>query len=66
MTFPEIMDAAQAADFLGISKDMVYKLTYQERIPFFRIGTLKRFRKSALLDWAENGGTVERRLRSVR
>lgn len=38
-----LMDAAEAAEYLGVSERLVRKLTAERRIPFCRVGRLVRF-----------------------
>ena len=42
----------EAASFLGIAKSTLYKMTHENRIPFYKpAGKLIYFEKSVLLDW---------------
>lgn len=54
-TFPnsDVMNALEAASFLGIHVETLRKLARRNEIPSFKIGRDWRFRKEALLSWAE-------------
>ena len=49
----EVMDIRQAADYLGISVDTVYKHASTGHIPAFKMGNLWKFKKSKLDEWME-------------
>ncbi|MGB6134097.1 MAG: helix-turn-helix domain-containing protein [Acidobacteriaceae bacterium] len=56
----EVMDIRQAADYLGISADSLYRYAATGFIPAFRIGNRWRFRRSRLEEWMDTqSGTVE-------
>ncbi|HTX41050.1 MAG TPA: helix-turn-helix domain-containing protein [Acidobacteriaceae bacterium] len=57
----EVMDIRQAADFLGISSDSLYRYAATGFIPAFRIGNRWRFRRSRLEEWmdTQSGAAVE-------
>lgn len=56
MSFTEIMDARSAATYLDIKRGLLYKLTSQHRIPFYRpVGKKIFFRKSELDQWLNAG-----------
>lgn len=48
---PQVLDAAQAANYLGISRAYLYKLCKQHRVPFARVGGLYKFQTSELDGW---------------
>lgn len=50
---PEVMNIRQAADYLGISSDTLYKYLAEERIPAFKLGNRWKFKKSVLDRWME-------------
>lgn len=50
---PEVMDIRSAADYLGISRETVYKYLQAKHIPAFKIGNRWRIKKS---DAVEKGG----------
>jgi excisionase family DNA binding protein len=54
MSDREVMDVRQAAIYLGISPDTLYKyLRGSENIPAFRLGNRWRFKRSMLDRWIE-------------
>lgn len=57
----EVMDIRQAADYLGISPDTLYKYASESFIPAFKLGNRWRFKKSRLDDWMDlqSGGVMQ-------
>ena len=49
----EVMDIRQAADYLGISTDSLYRYASDGILPGFRLGNRWRFRKSRLDHWMD-------------
>lgn len=49
----EIMDIREAADYLGISADSLYKYASEGFIPAFKLGNRWRFKRSLLETWTE-------------
>ncbi len=49
----EVMDIRQAADYLGISADSLYKYAAENIIPAFKLGNRWRFKRSLLERWIE-------------
>ncbi|MEO6830260.1 MAG: helix-turn-helix domain-containing protein [Acidobacteriaceae bacterium] len=49
----EVMDIRQAADYLGISPDSLYKYASENTIPAFKLGNRWRFKRSLLESWIE-------------
>ncbi len=49
----EVMDIRQAADYLGISGDTLYRYASEGFIPAFKLGNRWRLRKSLLDDWMD-------------
>jgi excisionase family DNA binding protein len=49
----EVMNVRQAADYLGISADCLYKYAAASSLPAFKLGNRWRFTKSALDRWME-------------
>ena len=47
----EVMDIRQAADYLGISGDTLYRYASEGSIPAFKLGNRWRFKKSLLDAW---------------
>jgi excisionase family DNA binding protein len=55
----EVMDIRQAADYLGISGDTLYRYASEGFVPAFKLGNRWRFRKSLLDGWMdEKSGVV--------
>lgn len=55
----EVMDIRQAADYLGISPDTLYKYASESFIPAFKLGNRWRFKKSRLDDWMDRQSGTE-------
>jgi excisionase family DNA binding protein len=49
----EVMNIRQAAQYLGVSPDTLYKYVNEQRIPAFKLGNRWRFKKSRLDQWME-------------
>jgi excisionase family DNA binding protein len=49
----EVMDIRQAANYLGISSDSLYKYASEGLIPAFKLGNRWRFKRSLLDHWME-------------
>ena len=49
----EVMDIRQAAEYLGISADSLYKYASEGFIPAFKLGNRWRFKRSLLESWME-------------
>ncbi len=56
----EVMDIRQAADYLGISGDTLYRYASEGFIPAFRLGNRWRFRKTLLDAWMDEKSGVKR------
>ncbi len=54
-TMREVMDIRQAAEYLGISGDTLYRYASEGFVPAFKLGTRWRFRKSLL--WRGRAGS---------
>jgi excisionase family DNA binding protein len=56
----EVMDIRQAADYLGVSTDSLYRYASEGTLPGFRLGNRWRFKKSRLDLWMDeqSGGAV--------
>jgi excisionase family DNA binding protein len=55
----EVMDIRQAAHYLGISADSLYRYAATGFIPAFRLGNRWRFRKSRLDEWMDRRSGME-------
>ncbi len=49
----EVMDIRQAAEYLGISGDTLYKYASEGFIPAFKLGNRWRFKRSLLDAWMD-------------
>lgn len=54
----EVMDIRQAADYLGISGDTLYRYASEGFVPAFKLGNRWRFRKSLLDGWMDEKSRV--------
>ena len=50
---PEVMNIRQAAEYLGVSADTLYKYVAEEKIPAFKLGNRWKFKKTILDSWME-------------
>ena len=53
----EVMDIRQAAEYLGISGDTLYRYASEGFVPAFKLGNRWRFKKSKLDQWMEEKST---------
>ena len=53
---PEVMNIYEAAAFLGVHEQTLRRLARQRKIPCFKIGRDWRFRRGALVRWADAQG----------
>ncbi|MBI4166829.1 MAG: helix-turn-helix domain-containing protein [Acidobacteria bacterium] len=51
------MGIREASDYLGISRDTLYKYVMGERIPAFKLGNRWKFKKTVLDRWMERQST---------
>jgi excisionase family DNA binding protein len=49
----EVMNIREAAGYLGISADTLYKYVSEEKIPAFKLGNRWKFKKTILDAWME-------------
>lgn len=56
----EVMDIRQAAEYLGISGDTLYRYASEGFIPAFKLGNRWRFRKSLMDAWMDEKSGVKR------
>ncbi len=49
----EVMDIRAASDYLGVSRETLYKYVYEEKIPAFKLGNRWKFKKTILDRWME-------------
>jgi excisionase family DNA binding protein len=53
----EVMDMREASDYLGVSRETLYKYVYEEKIPAFKLGNRWKFKKTVLDRWMEKQST---------
>ncbi|MBI1940040.1 MAG: helix-turn-helix domain-containing protein [Acidobacteria bacterium] len=51
------MDIREASDYLGVSRETLYKYIYEEKIPAFKLGNRWKFKKTVLDRWMEKQST---------
>ena len=61
----EVMDIRQAADYLGISGDTLYRYASEGFVPAFKLGNRWRFRKSLLDSWMDEKSGVTQPVEAV-
>jgi len=49
----EVMDIREASDYLGVSRETLYKYVFEEKIPAFKLGNRWKFKKTVLDRWME-------------
>ena len=54
----EVMNIREASDYLGVSRDTLYRYIYEDRIPAFKLGNRWKFKKSKLDQWMEEQSSV--------
>ena len=47
------MDIREASEYLGVSRETLYKYVFDERIPAFKLGNRWKFKKTLLDRWME-------------
>jgi excisionase family DNA binding protein len=55
----EVMDIRQAAEYLGISGDTLYRYASEGFVPAFKLGNRWRFRKNLLDNWMDEKSGVK-------
>ncbi|MCA1596845.1 MAG: helix-turn-helix domain-containing protein [Chloroflexi bacterium] len=55
----EVMDIRQAAEYLGISGDTLYRYASEGFVPAFKLGNRWRFRKLLLDGWMDEKSGVK-------
>jgi excisionase family DNA binding protein len=61
----EVMDIRQAASYLGISGDTLYRYASEGFVPAFKLGNRWRFRKSLLDSWMDEKRGVTQPVEAV-
>ena len=59
VAFREVMDIRQAAEYLGISGDTLYRYASEGFVPAFKLGNRWRFRKNLLDNWMDEKSGVK-------
>ena len=54
----DVMDIRQAADYLGISSDTLYRYASEGFVPAFKLGNRWRFKKNLLDAWMDRQSGV--------
>ena len=49
----EVMDIREASEYLGVSRETLYKYVYEKKIPGFKLGNRWKFKKTVLDNWME-------------
>jgi excisionase family DNA binding protein len=49
----EVMGVREASQYLGVSRETLYKYIYEEKIPAFKLGNRWKFKKTILDRWME-------------
>jgi excisionase family DNA binding protein len=64
----EVMDIREASEYLGVSRETLYKYVFDEKIPAFKLGNRWKFKKTLLDRWMETQSTQSnhRSMRSKR
>lgn len=62
----EVMDIRQAADYLGISGDTLYRYASEGFVPAFKLGNRWRFKRSLLDTWMDEQSGVRKPVASVK
>ncbi len=53
----EVMGIREASEYLGVSREALYKYVVGERIPAFKLGNRWKFKKTVLDRWMERQST---------
>lgn len=66
----EVMDIRGASEYLGVSRETLYKYVCEERVPAFKLGNRWKFKKTVLDRWMERqsalfGQHLPRRTRAI-
>lgn len=59
----EVMNVREASEYLGISRDTLYRYVYEDKVPAFRLGNRWKFKKAILDRWIERKISGERNRR---
>ena len=53
----EVMDIREASEYLGVSRETLYKYAFEDKIPAFKLGNRWKFKKTLLDRWMETQST---------
>jgi excisionase family DNA binding protein len=53
----EVMGVREASEYLGVSREALYKYVDEEQIPAFKLGNRWKFKKTLLDRWMETRST---------
>lgn len=53
----EVMDIREASQYLGVSRETLYKYVSDDRIPAFKLGNRWKFKKTVLDRWMDKQST---------
>ncbi|WP_310877588.1 excisionase family DNA-binding protein [Priestia megaterium] len=53
----QTMTTLELANFIGVSKDLIYQMVRENKLPFVRIGRRILFRKEAIVLWMNHEET---------
>jgi excisionase family DNA binding protein len=59
VAFREVMDIRQAAEYLGISGDTLYRYASEGFVPAFKLGNRWRFKRDLLNAWMDEKSGVK-------
>ena len=59
MVVREVMDIRQAAEYLGVSGDTLYRYASEGVVPAFKLGNRWRFKKTLLDAWMDEKSGVK-------
>jgi excisionase family DNA binding protein len=62
----EVMDIRQAAGYLGISSDTLYRYASEGFVPAFKLGNRWRFKKNLLDNWMDRQSGVVPALEEIK
>ena len=61
--FREVMNVREASQYLGVSKETLYKYLTEEKIPAFKLGSRWRLKKDVLDRWMERASRQRQKTR---
>jgi len=53
----EVMDIREASQYLGVSRETLYKYVSEDKIPAFKLGNRWKFKKTVLDRWMDKQST---------